>query len=215
MIKYVGIGHKARQGKTLLAEAMVEASGGKIKTYALAEELKQYCAAHHEELFKKYPEVPKLKKEDPIYGYVAMLQHYGTNVVRAENPNHWVEVLEQKIEAEQPEVALITDIRFPNEAALVRNKEGLLLRLRRMTGDTQYIDPTRSAQHPSEIGLDTFLDWDILLDVQDGKMEELKQAGRLLTEIILNASETGVLRFMPGASLPDVNPDSDATGFKD
>lgn len=189
--KLVGLGFKARQGKTILSEAIKAVAPDRIMLYSFAEGLKRYCAAHHDELYEKYPEVSKAHKEDAIYGYVGMLQHYGTNVARAANPNHWVETLAARINEEKPEVALIADVRFPNEADYVKDNDGLLIRLQRLgTDGKQYLDPLRDSRHPSEIALDDYPSWDILVDCLDGQVVQLQEMGTLLAEVILNASET-------------------------
>jgi hypothetical protein len=212
--KIVGLGYKARQGKTFVADAMKAAGGDRVKLYAFAEELKTFCRDHHDELFATYPDVPKTQKDDPIYGYTAMLQHYGTNVVRAANPNHWVETLTKRIEAEKPEIAVITDVRFPNEAQFVKDNDGVLIRIQRILADgTQYLDPNRDPKHPSEVALDGYGEWDFMVDCQDGAVEQLKAVGQILMKAI--ADSENIFDIPVGDSMPDASsvpgPDGDST----
>jgi hypothetical protein len=187
----VGLGHKARQGKNVVAEELVRVSEGKAKLYALADELKTYCRDRHEELFAKYPHVGTKHKDDPIYGYVEMLQWVGTDVIRKENPNYWVEVLSKRIEAEQPEIAVVTDVRFPNEAEWIKQREGCLVKVQRITADgTPFIDPTRSATHPSETALDDYNDWHVIIQAGDGEVEALRESARALYALL-----TGEIEF--------------------
>jgi len=96
-----------------------------VQFYSFADELKQYCKEHHDELVSQWQLANQTKqlpiaKEDPIYGYTAILQWFGTEVMRKKNPDYWVHALADKIEFEKPEIAVITDVRFPNEAAWVK-----------------------------------------------------------------------------------------------
>lgn len=128
----IGLGSKARQGKNFVANYIKEQNNS-AKLYSFADELKLYCKAHHEELVKEWLELNFQKKlpepkEDPIYGYTAILQWYGTDVARKANPNVWVQALDARIQKEAPELALITDVRFPEEAAYVKKKAVTLYR---------------------------------------------------------------------------------------
>jgi hypothetical protein len=187
MTKLIGLGHRARQGKNMFAEAMQSVAPEKIKLYAFAEELKRYCAAHHDELFEKYPDVPRIHKDDPIYGYVAMLQYYGTGIVRAENPDAWVSKVRERIELEKPDVAVLTDVRFENEAGYVKQSDGVLLKIVRLKEDgSVYQDPNRPP-HISEEALENYTGWDLVVKAPDGMIDSLKEAGRLIAEGVLQA----------------------------
>lgn len=123
----LGLGHKARQGKNTVADVM-KAQNNQIKLYAFADELKLYCKENHDDLVFEWqiaqPRYTELKepKEDPIYGYTQILQWYGTNVARKQDPDTWIKALDKRIHTDLPEVAVITDVRFPNEAAYVKKK---------------------------------------------------------------------------------------------
>src|SRR6185437_11665955 len=47
-----------------------------------------------------------------------LLQLFGTEFRRAEDKDYWLGRLRERIANERPHVALITDMRFPNETAL-------------------------------------------------------------------------------------------------
>lgn len=59
---------------------------------------------------------------------------------------------------------IITDTRFPNEAKAIKNKNGVVIRVNRNTGNND--------QHISEIALDDYKDWDYVID-NNGTLDEL------------------------------------------
>jgi hypothetical protein len=177
----IGIGYKARQGKNFVANYWKEAHP-EIKFYAFADALKEYCRDNHDALAARYYRENQLHpmrhplqwKTDVIYGCTTILQWYGTDVVRKTDPNHWVEVISQKIRDENPEIAVITDVRFPNEADWIRLSGGYLVEVIRKNADgSQYIDPSRPAGHPSEVALSDY-DWNFTIIAKSGDLDALK-----------------------------------------
>jgi hypothetical protein len=85
-----------------------------------------------------------------------LLQWYGTEFRRHVNADYWVNRLAQRIAEDKPKVALITDMRFPNEKAFVE-KYGQSVRV-----DRPDLPPLRGAAgvHPSELALADVPDWD-------------------------------------------------------
>lgn len=59
------------------------------------------------------------------------LQHFGTNVMRKMKDDIWVKATINKIISENSEVAIIPDVRFPNEVEAIRDNGGIVLRLTR------------------------------------------------------------------------------------
>lgn len=188
-MKLLGIGYRARQGKTTLAEAIKAQAPERIRLYAFADELKKYCAENHEQLVKDYPDIPLTQKDDPIYGYTAMLQHIGTNVMRAKDENVWVNKLAERLEADKPEIAIISDVRFPNEVEFVQKNSGVLIKVVRVKEGQEYRDPSRPADHPSECALDDFNEWDAMLFAEDGRVDSIEQAGEIIGKSILESGE--------------------------
>lgn len=177
----IGLGAKARQGKNYVANYMKEQNNA-IKLYAFADELKLYCKEHHSELVAQWceagPEPFRMlqpPKDDPIYGYTQILQWYGTNIARRQNPNTWVDALSKRLEDERPAVAIIPDVRFQNEAEYIKEKGGYLVEVIRLNADgTQYLDPGRDPKHESETALDDYEGWDFVIEVKDGDLKGLK-----------------------------------------
>lgn len=75
-----------------------------------------------------------------------LLQEYGTDLVRKNNPNHWVDVLDDKLNSLTCPV-IIPDCRFDNEAELIRKRRGIII----------HVDASKrvggSDQHESERGI--------------------------------------------------------------
>lgn len=182
---YIGLGHKARQGKNVVASVLKERGGDKVREYALADELKRYCKENHDQLVKDYNLDTSDCKEDPIYGYVRVLQFVGTDLIRKKDPDYWFNVLEKRIRADNPEVAVITDIRFPNEAEWVHRNNGALVKIVRLMHDgTAYISPDRDPNHPSETALDNYNEWDFVILGADGEVDALKDVATQLYDML-------------------------------
>jgi hypothetical protein len=207
----IGLGYKARQGKNDVAKYMKEYAcpevgikmsfDGKevvctkipdrVKIYAFADELKLYCREHHNELVsqwqlahqtKRYPS----KKEDPIYGYASILQWYGTDVVRKATPNYWVETLAKRIEADEPEVAIVTDVRYPNEAEYIKKAGGFMVEVVRLDErGNQYQDPGRDLKHISETALDGY-EFDFVITAKSGDLAMLRKKSIGVYNLVTN-----------------------------
>jgi len=70
---------------------------------------------------------------------------------------------------------LITDIRYPNEAESVRERNGVLIRIHRDNPDL----PNSVANHPSETSLDMWTDWDYVVD-NNGTYKQLYNKAKLI-----------------------------------
>lgn len=76
-----------------------------------------------------------------------ILQFYATDVIRAKNPDYWVEELAKKIEKMPDAIIFIDDVRFPNEKKFIENN-GICIRI------NQYPDYVVTSDHASETALD-------------------------------------------------------------
>ena len=82
-----------------------------------------------------------------------ILQWWGTDVRRAEDPDYWVKAMEITVPQLDAEVKLIDDVRFPNEADWVQHvRKGGLVRLFPYRGWV----PGPYACHDSETALDRY-----------------------------------------------------------
>jgi hypothetical protein len=109
----------------------------------------------------------------------SFLQWWGTEYRRSDDDNYWVKRLAEQIELEKPQIALITDMRFPNEMSFVLQY-----------GETVRVD--RAGLPPSTHASETALqdvsdeDWSIILE-NNGTLEEfLEGAVTAFDELLLN-----------------------------
>lgn len=180
----IGFSGKARSGKDTAATAIIEARGGQydIRRYAFADALKRWVAKQ---------DVPRLCLEyglpydfnapmdDPLcpppYGKQrALLQHIGTEIGRKRDPYIWIKLLKATLDNERPQVALITDVRFPNELLWIKANYGAAVRVHRLGVSNLEL----SSDHSSETALDHLpagLSWDVEVRVPDGCLDELKK----------------------------------------
>lgn len=59
------------------------------------------------------------------------LEHFGTKIVRKIKRDAWSEYAINKVVAEQSEIAIIPDVRFPNEVESIQKNGGIVIRLTR------------------------------------------------------------------------------------
>ena len=105
----------------------------------------------------------------PKPGYVSLtfrklLQLWGTEYRRRQDPDYWVKRLEAKLHG--LERVVIDDVRFPNEVEMIQRLGGKVIRIDRP-------GPAEST-HASEIELDSFDGWDDVI-VNDGTLRELEE----------------------------------------
>lgn len=155
----IGFGHKARHGKDSAARYIHEAYPEETRIYSFASALKAYCRVAYGMTTKDAP----------------LLQRIGLQFRQDHNPDFWVDILRAQILEEQPEVALITDVRFANEIAFC----DYTVRVQRWLEDDKqgyrrYVADDRPADHPSEIALDDYEDWSAGLEIVDGRLDRLK-----------------------------------------
>ena len=109
-------------------------------------------------------ENPEFNAQYPLGKQRTLLQWWGTEYRRSIDDAYWVRQLAQQIELEKPQIALISDMRFPNEMAFVRQY-----------GETVRVD--RAGLPPSTHASETALadtsdeDWSIILE-NNGTLEE-------------------------------------------
>ena len=141
----IGIGHKARHGKDSSAELIIRATKGAARRYSFGTGL--YAVARA--LFNM------TAKDAPL------LQALGTEVGRRHDDDRWIRTTYWQISDERPRVAVLADVRFPNEADFVKQLGGTLIKVSRVNTDgSPYVVTDRDPNHPSEIALDNYLGWD-------------------------------------------------------
>lgn len=141
-----------------------------IKVYHFADYLKKMCV----DLFDLTPQQVYGTDEDKNtptpYGMTSreFLQHLGTNVMRQIKDTIWVDYTIKTILQEQSEIAIIPDVRFPNEIHEIKKHGGIVIRLYRNVFDSDH--ECESALDPDLFDWDNF---DLLIDNNETSVTEL------------------------------------------
>jgi len=185
----IGFGHKARHGKDEAVKALVSLCGCPtpcIRRYGFADALKREVTEAAETVGDMWefmvaldPLLPSWVKYDsnpdmtdplcPLGKQRTLLQWWGTEYRRAQDPDYWVKKTMARISEENPEVALISDLRFPNEVEGIRAAGGYVVRVDRVG----YVSDV--PEHVSERALDGMseMDWDYVIKAPDGGLQVL------------------------------------------
>lgn len=118
-----------------------------------------------------------------------LLQTYGTDIFRdMVDSNHWAKILKRRLISEKHEdIMFITDVRFKSEISTICDKEPMRHDYRTITPNYNVMkirinrnnyertdDPIFT--HHSEIDLDDYTDWDVLINNDSDLNSLLKQA---------------------------------------
>ena len=119
-----------------------------------------------------------------------LLQHIGTDVVRAKYPNFWTTIVAGLVSSFENEfdVVLIPDARFPNEVEIVMDMvpNTICARIERKNPDgSMWLNPAfteAQLKHPSETSLDNY-GFDYIIHNDEG-LDVLKESAiTLLTDL--------------------------------
>lgn len=108
-----------------------------------------------------------------------VLQHYGTEYRRAQSPFYWVKCLSDRISAEDPQIALVSDVRFKSEFFYIKSVGGYVTRITRYG----YTDPNCDPNHVSETELDK-VPFDFEINVLDGEVDQLRKDAVTVFELV-------------------------------
>lgn len=120
---------------------------------------------------------------DPLcpYGkHRTLLQWWGTDYRRNNfGDNYWVERAAARLAAERPEIALFTDMRFPNEMAFVQ-EYGLAIKVQRpgLASPNAHISEEALAHVPDS-------EWDAIF-TNDGTLEETKAKAVMMFDDLMS-----------------------------
>jgi len=128
---------------------------------------------------------PNPDMTDPLCPYGkqrTLLQWWGTEYRRSINPDYWIKKLAKRIAEEKPEIALITDVRFPNEVRFVQ-QYGEAIKV-----DRPSLPPLQGAAgvHASELALASFSGWDDVI-VNDSTLEVLRERALFSFDMLMSA----------------------------
>lgn len=192
----IGLGHRARHGKNTVAEeiaGVLRENGFRyVFLMSFAAQLKEFCRANHEAISMCYRATTGRElnspKADPVYGYVDILQWFGTDVARKLDVDFWVKKVSRIIELDVAREAAVifTDVRFPNEINWIESIGGKTVKVERLNFDgSLWLSPDRDPNHLSEVALkDYVFDYSVMAH----SLDELKSQARSLAETILQES---------------------------
>ena len=111
-----------------------------------------------------------------------ILQWWGTEYRRSQDPDYWTKAWGRKIEQLNLEHmhVLIDDVRFMNELRVIKEHGGLIVKIERPGFDG-------ANNHASETSLDEYHDWDDVL-LNDGSLEEFDGKVEQLAEQLMAAT---------------------------
>jgi hypothetical protein len=133
----IGIGYKARQGKDTLASLIHERIPSTSRIYAFGDALKATVRMLG---WMGEKSGPVLQRAGDLFGHERV-----------------IEALALRIAEDNPPVAIITDVRLPEEYAWVRDHQGLLVQVVRLNKDgSRFIDSGRPSDHETEVSLEPY-----------------------------------------------------------
>lgn len=100
-----------------------------------------------------------------------VLQWWGTDVRRLQDPYYWIRAMERWIYANQPSSLVIADVRFREEAQMIRAMGGWLFRILPYHGWISGESPG----HKSETDLDSYGDWDKVFAPEYGDLKAVAE----------------------------------------
>ena len=155
----LGLSGKKQSGKNTVARLIAQHSKGSVYELGFADALKIEVATACG--------VPLDYLEEQKSRFRPILQWWGTEFRRYDDLDYWIRKVGTKLieSSYKPDVAIITDCRFVNEAEAVRSWNGVMVRVLRTT-ELQNHDP-----HSSETALDSYKH-DFTL-INDGHLGEL------------------------------------------
>lgn len=179
-MQIIGISGKMGTGKTVLMQELNKLLP-KVITVNFADILKdevstlfsfpyQWCYTEEgKSQLIVHPEKGKITVRE-------LLQWYGTDVIRKNDPEHWNNKLWNNIRhTPKDSTVIIGDVRFPNEVEFIHNKEGKVIRL------LPFQNWSRNDDHESETALDTYSDFWLTVAPPYGT---LKQTTKFITSLL-------------------------------
>lgn len=114
-----------------------------------------------------------------------VLQYVGTDIFRRMNQNIWVDATIRQIKANTPKLAVITDVRFPNEVEAIKKEGGIVIRLTRNV---------LNDEHASEKILDEDqYDWSNFNYIIHNQMMTIEETSIELTKILNTVFPKGAM----------------------
>lgn len=126
---------------------------------------------------------PEVSALAPYGKHPKLLQWWGSEFRRTQDPDYWVRKLFASI-PNNLDVVMITDVRFPNEAEAITQRDGYTVNVQRLREDgSQYYSDDRPSDHPSETALDNY-NWNFYLKIPNGHQALLAEQAVTLAEYL-------------------------------
>ena len=157
----IALAGKIKAGKSTVA-TYLDATYDSI-TVSIAGQLKQRlveAGVDREDLFERKPELVR-----------DLMQIFG-EVIRGQDEDFWIKTALGEADAGEDagfDLVVIDDLRYRNEAIMLREEGWLLVRL----VCTNAPDPGVAGTHLSEIDLDDWDDWDLVIKAKYGDLHAL------------------------------------------
>ena len=166
-MRIVLISGKARSGKDVTAKIIKEyllKAGKRVLIIHYADFLKEFCRINY-----GYRGI-----KDAADRYI--LQHVGTDIVRKNNPDTWVNIMVELLKGVRTEFdfVLIPDVRFENEIDVIKRNFDDVFCLDIVRDNFDNGLTTSQKLHPSEMGLPE-CDFDKII-YNDGDLLDLKKS---------------------------------------
>jgi len=178
----IGLGHRARQGKSYSARIISEAAaevGLDARIYSIGNEVRRWC--------QQRGIIPHGKTREMLSPHeLSLLGKYGWQM-RQDNEDVWIDKVFARINTDKPDVALIPNVRYPNEARRVHDLAGWNVLVQRFNLDgSRFMDPDRDPNAPSETSLDCW-NWDYRMSAGNGQLAWLTAQARALFSVLQDA----------------------------
>lgn len=157
----IGFGYSAQVGKSTACDFLAKFYG--FTSLAFADPLKQaaktiYGLSEEQVNGKLKNEIDLFWQETPRQ----ILQKVGTNGIRnGHRQDVWVKALERKLRQDLDNNWAISDVRFPDEAEMIKSMNGYVVKISGTFPEKQIIV---SSNHESEIALDSYNNWDYIIE---------------------------------------------------
>lgn len=178
MPKLIGLCGRAGSGKSYVADQIVARTDYKYAPASFAAALRWEI----EEVLGSKGGLPALWDKPTSEPVRFILQKYGTDFRRAQDPDYWVKKAFEIYEKNNMSL-VFQDVRFPNEAQAIRDRGGLVVRVLAPIELREKRLGTLPPDHASETSLD---DWPV--DMHITSTEENPVFDGQLTRILIEAT---------------------------
>lgn len=190
----IGIGYAKQSGKDTFGDMLIKLFQEKnivVCKDSFAEGLKKtlmilFPQIKHRHLYgteaDKMEAIPGLNVPGKPYACGRwLMQFFGTEVCRAIYGGIWANQLAVRAAQQYNKITITTDCRFKNEAEVIKNNGGIIIKIDRKTESTD--------EHQSEVDLKDYTDWDLIIDNNSDLESLAKEAKEAFTTLLLPKHE--------------------------